>query len=320
MVVGILTEANQFIQLSQPILENSVPAEYDLPSFKNENYFINPNTKEDLMNGNPIKPIQSSDALISVSQEQDVARVEYIHKIKAENKFYNAFRTTIRALLNDHSNVKLRKQIEYELSKEYVIYMQKLENVKKLLKDLTKNKVAFTGNNNYYKLIDQISACIMKPANQCTSNTQKEDSVCVVAENGGCTLVLPEYNLVDPEKKNETMYYDKISDELVRYNRIKSYMFQPQVYLSFGNIGYNLREDEIIVLQSLLTPEYFDQMFPLIVDPPIKNNSYDEALPIVSQMYDNVVADFKISDVNVKKREMVGVCEKTEKNKIKGNC
>lgn len=316
MVVGVLTETNQFIQLSEPVLESNIPSEYDLPSFKNENYFINPNTKKDLIDGKPLQPIQSSDSIITISQEDDVARVEYIKKIKAENKFYNAFRTTIRTLLNDNANVKLRKKIETELSKEYVLYMQKLETIKTLLRELANNKVSFTGNNTYYKMVDQISACIIKSPSQCAKETeiQTQENVCVIEENGTCKLILPEYNLVDSNKQNEIMYYDKISDELIRYNRIKSYMFQPHMYLSFGNIGYNLREDEMIILQSLLTPEYFENLIPLSMDRHIKNNTYDEANPIISQTYDNVVADFKITDV--KKREVIEVCEKTEKNKI----
>ena len=49
-----------------------------------------------------------------------------------------------------------------------------------------------------------------------------------------------------------------MADELIRYSRIKSFIFQPQTYLSFGSIGYNLRDNEIIVIQSLLTKDYFD--------------------------------------------------------------
>ena len=42
MIVGILTETNQFIQLSQPISidDPTIIREYDLPSFKNTNYIL----------------------------------------------------------------------------------------------------------------------------------------------------------------------------------------------------------------------------------------------------------------------------------------
>jgi hypothetical protein len=66
-------------------------------------------------------------------------------------------------------------------------------------------------------------------------------------------------------------------------------MLQPQVYLSFGNISYNLRENEIILVQSLLTPEYFDTLIPAITNKYTKFNSYDETNPIITQMYDNKI-------------------------------
>ena len=41
LVVGIITETNQFIQLSDPVPEYEISAEYDIPSLKNDNYIFN---------------------------------------------------------------------------------------------------------------------------------------------------------------------------------------------------------------------------------------------------------------------------------------
>jgi hypothetical protein len=90
-------------------------------------------------------------------------------------------------------------------------------------------------------------------------------------------------------KINEPIYYGRMSDELIRYNRIKSFMLQPQTYLSFGNIGYDLRENEIILIQSLLTQDYFETLIPAITNKYIKHNSYDEVQPIITQVYDNTI-------------------------------
>ena len=49
-----------------------------------------------------------------------------------------------------------------------------------------------------------------------------------------------------------------MADELIRYNRIKSFIFKPNTYLSFGQVKYNLRENEIIVLENMLTSEFFN--------------------------------------------------------------
>jgi hypothetical protein len=78
-----------------------------------------------------------------------------------------------------------------------------------------------------------------------------------------------------------------MADEIIRYNRIKSFIFQPKSFLAFGQLKYNLRDDEIILLQSLLTQEYFEDLIPAQINKYIKYNNYDEALPIKSQAYTN---------------------------------
>jgi hypothetical protein len=90
-------------------------------------------------------------------------------------------------------------------------------------------------------------------------------------------------------KVNEPIYYDKMSDELIRYSRINSFIFKPEAYLSFNMINYNLKDDEVILIQSLLTQEYFETLTPASLNKYSKNISYDEAEPQMSQTYDNVI-------------------------------
>lgn len=285
LIVGVLTETNQFIQLSEPIPEDQINPKNNIPSFKNSNYIINKDAR----------PMVQSDVLISTSNKVDEERVNYVKKIKAETNFYNVFRNTIRILLNDYKNSELKVSIENELSNEYRTYSQKLKNITKIFledfKELIDDTFLFDGNDNYYKLIDEVSTCIVKDENSC----RKDSSLCAVTENGKCRLILPEKSLIALDKStkeyklNKPIYFQKMADELIRYNRIKSFMFQPQTYLSFGNVGYNLRDNEIIMLQSLLTQEYFENIVPVIINKYVKYNSYDEAEPIISQPYDNVV-------------------------------
>ena len=100
-VVGILTETNQFIQLSQPILETDIDSDYNIPSINNDNYIINSKKQ----------PMVSIDIPILTSEGVDKERVDYIKKIKLETNFYNVFRNTIRILINDYENIKIREQI-----------------------------------------------------------------------------------------------------------------------------------------------------------------------------------------------------------------
>ena len=297
LVVGILTETNQFIQLSEPISEDEITPEFNIPSFKNSNYIVNKDSR----------PLVSSDVPITISNEVDKERVDYIKKIKLETNFYNVFRNTIRILLNDYENFKIRQQIEFEMSKDYIIYSQKLKNIDSMLKVLVDDKIQFIGDENYYKLISEVSTCLVKDSKKCSATP----NLCAVTENGKCKLILPEKNLIT-NKNNEPIYFTKMADEMIRYNRINSFMLQPQSYLSFGNIGYNLRDNEIILVQSLLTQDFFDNLIPAINNKYIHYNSYDEAEPIISQPYDNVVPslDYAIGKNNEVK------CKKTEKKKI----
>ena len=272
-VVGILTNTNQFIQVSQPIRLDEISADIDIPSINNDNYIINPNAK----------PMVASEIKITTEQDVDIERVDYIKKIRLESSFYNVFRNTIRILLNDYENVKIRENIEKEITKEYIIYSEKLKNIDGLLRELVKNKMQFIGDKNYYKLINEVSTCIIKDSKSC----QATPDLCAITD-GNCNLILPEKNLIT-NNDNESIYYGRMSDELIRYTRIKSFMFQPKTYLSFGNVGYNLRDNEIILIESLLTQDYFETLIPAVTNKYIKQNSYDEVEPIITQVYENTI-------------------------------
>jgi hypothetical protein len=283
LVVGILTETNQFVQLSEPMSPQDIISENDIPSIENDNYIVN---------GSKSKMV-SIDVPTSTTNDVDTERVDYIKKIKMETNFYNIFRNTIRILLNDYDNIKLREQILNKLSNQYTIYSEKLKMVNKLLRELVGTKIQFIGDSNYYKVINEITTCIVKDKNKCSS----VPNLCTVSDNGVCNLIIPQKNLIT-NKPNEVIYFGKMSDELIRYNRIKIFMFQQQNYISFGDISYNLRENEIIMLQSLLTQEYFENLIPMVVNKYVTHNSYDETNPAISQIYDNNVLPFEKTQEN----------------------
>ena len=54
-----------------------------------------------------------------------------------------------------------------------------------------------------------------------------------------CSLVIPKNNLIN-DIDNEEVYYGRLADELIRYQRIKTFILQPKVFLTFENIKYNL--------------------------------------------------------------------------------
>jgi hypothetical protein len=297
MVVGFLTQTNQVVQLSEPVSIESEEIKDDLPLLKDQHYVVNRDGKSD---SDVTTKLKNVDVSIALSNRVDTERVEYIKKIRMEYEFYQVFRTTIRILLNDYENIKLRESIESEIKKTYILYYSKIEIIKNLLKELVERKtsVIFTDNYNY-DMIKEITTCVTRSTGT-GSGTGHGDSgeknkcaikspLCIVSDNGNtCQLILPKKNLVTG-KNNELIYYEKMADELIRYIRINKYIFEPKSYLSFENMGYNLNDNEILLFQSLITQEYFEGLIPAIQNKYVKHNTYDSVEPILTEHYDNAV-------------------------------
>ena len=88
LVVGVLTETNQFIELREP----EMPVDDDLEIVNETNYLLA--DKDTILNDN-----------------YDEERTRYVKKIKLEKNFYDVFRNTLRIQLNkydwSHGFVKL---------------------------------------------------------------------------------------------------------------------------------------------------------------------------------------------------------------------
>ena len=261
VITGFLTNTNQFILIKDPI----------------------PITEVD----DSIKTITSNNMLVAdintlTNNNVDNKRAEFIKRIQLETNFYNVFRNTIRILFNDYTNNNKRKKIKKECDRRYSLYKTQLDTVIDLLRDLVDDTIIFASDINYIEIDNKdIRTCVSKLNDKC----EKKGSVCRFTNNK-CQLVLPKINLINGTD-NEIYYYGKMADELIRYNRIKSFVFKPQSYLSFGQIKYNLRDDEIIVLQDLLNNEFFENLEPSDINKFAKFNTYDTAKPILTQMYNN---------------------------------
>ena len=301
VVVGVLTETNQFIQLSEPYPLSFVRD--NIPIIRDSNYIIN---KDD-------KHMEQSDVIITTTNKFDVERVNFIRKIKLETNFYNVFRNTIRILLNNYINSDIREKIEKEMMNPYSIYSSKLSNIDKLLKELVNRKdtIKFIDNSKKNNNIqsdffdsystDIVNTCVI---NNTPDKCNNKAPLCKFNDDkDSCQILLPKENLINSTSDNEIYYYARMADELIRYNRIKSFILKPQIYLSFGTINYNLRDDEIILLESLITQEYFEDLKEAPFNKFVKYNSYDEAEPLKSIIYETSVeidANMNMKNNNVK--------------------
>jgi hypothetical protein len=266
LVIGFLTNTNQFIRIYDPIPVSSA----------NDN----------------IKNITNNDMLVAdietlTTTKVDTERTDFIKRIQLETNFYNVFRNTIRILFNDYSNSDKRKEIQSECNRRYIIYRQQLDKVVEMLHDLVGRSIIFSTSDekfNYENINENdIHNCIKLSKDKCLEDANSGSGICQMTDDT-CTLVLPKNNLIT-ENDNEAFYYGRMADELIRYNRIKSFIFKPQAYLSFGQIKYNLRDNEILILQDMLTQEFFENLIPADINKFAKYNTYDTANPILSQAY-----------------------------------
>ena len=263
LIIGFLTNTNQFIRILDPIPVSSV----------DDN--IHDITNNDML-------VADMETLTTL--DVDTKRTDFIKRIQLETNFYNVFRNTIRILFNDYSNSEKRKSIQSECNKRFGLYRQQINTVVDMLHELVGDSIIFSTEEDgfNYKKIDEneIHNCIKLSKDKCEDKSEESFNICQMT-NDTCTLVLPKNNLIT-DTDNEEFYYGRMADELIRYNRIKSFIFKPQAYLSFGQIKFNLRDNEMLILQDLLTQEFFENLIPADINKYAKYNTYDTAKPITN--------------------------------------
>ena len=258
LIIGILTETNQFIKVEPP--QENIEQD-DLVVVNNSDYLV-------------------ADNIITNTKLVDNERVDVTKKIFLESQFYNAFRTNIRTLLNEPMNKEIREKMLTIINNSNDYYLLRLDKIEYYLRKMAKGNIVFTDiDNDVLNTLAEISTC----------TTNCNDKKYCLIEDDTCKLILPKTHLLS-NYNNKTIYFGRMADELLRYNRIKLFMFQPKNYLNLGNIEYKINKDEFIMLQSLLTNEYFENLVPFQQSEYMNNITFELAKPSVSKRYDNVVS------------------------------
>jgi hypothetical protein len=96
--------------------------------------------------------------------------------------------------------------------------------------------------------------------------------------------------LLTNNQKQKIEYISKLSDEMIRYTRIYTYMFYPSVNLAFGDDNYIILDNELLILQSnLLEDNYLENLIPNDENKYTKYNAYDTVEPKTTQPYSNEI-------------------------------
>jgi hypothetical protein len=266
LIVGILTETNQFVQIDPPISADRID---NLETFHAIGY------------GN--KGFFEADKAITTVRKKDEMRLSSIRNIGLEAQFYASFRTTARILLGEHDKREIRKKLIEDLDNHSLMFSVKLKNTMYTLQILLKGAIQFiTFEDTVLNDLEDISTCI---------SSYDSKKYCLI-ENTEYqpVLLLPKQNLLNPEIKNNDYYFRRLADELIRYKRIRLFLLEPKQFLNITNMEYKISPHEFILLQSLLDGNYFDDLIPFQINDYVENIPYDLAQPIIQQKYSNLVS------------------------------
>jgi hypothetical protein len=256
LIVGFITETNQFIEISEPQQNLSEDGLQTIQSRGYSNYY-------------------DAEKTITTSNDSDNVRNQTVQNIKLETKFYLQFRHALKDEIMNLMNKEESLQLQKLATTQSFVYEMKLEKVRDLLKTLLENSVRFVEFEN--NTLD----FLYKKNNMDPHN---EHGLCLHAENQLC---IPQYNLITNED-NEYIYYYRLADEIVRNSRIRSYLFNPY-YMKLTNVDYSVNNNEMLLLNSNLTDEFFKNINTESNNNYIENIPYEIAVPNKKQKKNNVI-------------------------------
>ena len=260
LVVGVITETNQFLQVNVD-KDPQLNQDDGIPTITESNHLV------------ADKEIATT--AMSGDGAVDKTRERYVRNIRLETNFYNVFRNTARNILSRPDNKKIKDDIEKIIASPFMIYQNKLSQIIAHMKRMLGKYVSFIKySKDTLKMVGEISGCITSDDETCGKK-----SYCLKESGGFCKLLLPQRNLMYPDIDNEIAYFGKLSDEMIRYERVKLFMFEPTKYLSFQDRKYDLRDDEIILLETFITQEYFENMEPADANPYVFQTNFYTVAP-----------------------------------------
>jgi hypothetical protein len=266
-IVGILTMTNQFIQISP--YEDNIDIQDGLKNLDDRNYI---SADMDIFTTTTTTTKKTTTNILLSELSPKEKMVQYI---RLENQFYSAFRNTIRLQLNLYKSRNTREKIQRIIFQKDLSFPNKLKEMKTTLLEFMDGFFSFQEyDENILSNIREVFSCQQ-------DNCLKEP-YCLLQDNMDNTsyqLILPKFNLVNRESLNQHIYFTKLSDELIRYKRIRLIMLYPDNYLYVSNTEYNIYEDsEFILPKSELNKKYFEALEPYSLPKYVNTNTYETAI------------------------------------------
>jgi hypothetical protein len=275
MIVGILTESNQFVRIV-PVQPVNYETTKKLPVLHNSDFIL------------ADKAIQTTDANVHANAE-DNEHAMFVRNMRLQSQFYVAFRNTVRHVINLYANRRIRQQLRDIGLNRQLTYREKRKAIVAELKTIVSPYVMFREYDPaVIASMGDVHACTATATNQpfCSAPTV----ITKTTNKSIQKLIIPRTNLagtvLSPGKENEQTFFHKVADEFVRYRAIQAYMMQPNAIYLEGSIDYQVQANEVILPGSVFDDSYFNNLVPF--PPNVKLTTYETA-PTQKQLANQAV-------------------------------
>ena len=256
VIVGILTETNQFVHVI-PFTDETISNR--LPTIGQSDYIM-------------------ADKTITTAKKGDEERIVTMKTIQLESQFYAAFRMSSRKCLHLPQNRSMKDEIVLLLDNKEISYKTKMTKILSLLSALV--------HDQHVQFQDMDLSVVLALGNVVGCVSHSKDNA------DSMVLLVPKTNLIHG-RDNQQYYFARLADELIRYSRIRLFMMDSQLYYNGANVQYQVNKEELLILLSLVDKDgtYFDDIVPFRTHPNVRNLTYDTAQPRTSHVtYHNTIA------------------------------
>ena len=229
MVVGFLTNGNQFVRLDNPIhndFEDEVPVKSDFDLVSLDDYIYQNYGKE------------------------DEERNEMVQNMKLEKYFYDAYCDTMKMIINKSKHISIKNKIIDIIKNKYDdSFENQQESLYNIIEELTNNYFLFTiYDKNVLKHLTDI--------NVCSKYSENQETFCT-SESGIFKLMIPEINLYTKEE-NKDKYISFLTYDILLNTYIQNKLLKDG-YNIYDNINYKINKNEMLILEKLLK-KYFKNL------------------------------------------------------------
>ena len=224
MIVGMITDSNQFVPLINP---EPYDNEDDIPVLNDTNHI---------------------DVDREIFDKNSEIKNQISYRIHMERKFFNAYMSTLKTALNDSIHIDDKKEIIKQIKSDNDFFT-KFNNIHKIISDIHNIYVKFVKfDNSVLNKLNEINSCLG------TDNPNK--NYCLIDDNGN-RILIPDKNLYTDENNN-VKYSEKLTEKLIRNTFIFSDIFESKLQIPYDSTKFSINPDELMVLETILQRKYLD--------------------------------------------------------------